>query len=56
MVSTPWFDEQIPFVQAAEIGTKKVITDHSTIGFVVTTDGSITDIARKTTLKPKKEL
>jgi len=47
MVSTPWFDEQIPFVQAAEIGTKKVITDHSTIGFVVTTDGSITDIARE---------
>nr|WP_276020648.1 stage IV sporulation protein A [Acetivibrio straminisolvens] len=47
MVSTPWFDEQIPFVQAAEIGTKKVINDHSTIGFVVTTDGSITDIERE---------
>ncbi|HPD01603.1 MAG TPA: stage IV sporulation protein A [Acetivibrio sp.] len=46
MVSTPWFDEQIPFVQAAEIGTKKVINDHSTIGLLITTDGSITDIDR----------
>lgn len=46
MVSTPWFDEQIPFVEAAEIGTRKVINDHSTIGLVVTTDGSITDIER----------
>lgn len=46
MVSTPWFEEQIPFTQAAEIGTKKVINEHSTIGFVVTTDGSITDIER----------
>jgi len=47
MVSTPWFDEQIPFVQAAEIGTKKVINDHSTIGLLITTDGSITDIDRE---------
>jgi len=46
MVKTPWFDEQIPFNLAAEIGTKKVITDHSTIGLVVTTDGSISDIPR----------
>lgn len=46
MVKTPWFEEEIPFAQAAEIGTKKVITDHSTIGIVVTTDGSITDISR----------
>ncbi|WHH59864.1 stage IV sporulation protein A [Petroclostridium sp. X23] len=46
MVSTPWFEEQIPFYQAAEIGTRKVITEHSTIGLVVTTDGSITDIPR----------
>ena len=47
MVSTPWYDYQIPFEQAAEIGTKKVINDHSTIGLVVTTDGSITDIPRE---------
>ena len=46
MVDTPWFEEKIPFGEAAEIGTKKVITEHSTIGLVVTTDGSITDIAR----------
>lgn len=46
MVKTPWFDESVPFNMAAEIGTKKVITDHSTIGLVVTTDGSITDIER----------
>lgn len=46
MVSTPWFDHQVPFVEAAEVGTKKVINDHSTIGLVVTTDGSITDIGR----------
>lgn len=47
MVKTPWFDEQIPFNMAAEIGTKKVITDHSTIGLVVTTDGTISDIPRE---------
>ena len=46
MVKTPWFDEEIPFAKAAEIGTKKVICDHSTIGIVVTTDGSISDIER----------
>jgi Stage IV sporulation protein A (spore_IV_A). len=45
-VSTPWSNEQIPFVEAAEIGTKKVIKDHSTVGILVTTDGSITDIGR----------
>lgn len=47
MVSTPWFDHQIPFGEAAEIGTRKVINDHSTIGLVVTTDGSITDLNRE---------
>ena len=47
MVKTPWSENEIPFAQAAEIGTKKVITDHSTIGVVVTTDGSISDIARQ---------
>ena len=47
MVKTPWYDEQIPFVEAAELGTEKVIKDHSTIGIVVTTDGSIGEIERK---------
>ncbi len=46
MVSTPWFDEPIPFEQAAEEGTRKVIKEHSTIGVVITTDGTITDIPR----------
>ena len=47
MVKTPWSKEEIPFEQAAEIGTKKVIEEHSTIGILVTTDGSITDIPRE---------
>lgn len=47
MVNTPWFDHPVPFNDAAEIGTKKVITDHSTIGLVVTTDGSFSDIPRE---------
>ncbi len=47
MVMTPWHDEEIPFNMAAEIGTKKVITEHSTIGLVITTDGSISDIPRQ---------
>lgn len=46
MVSTPWSDEPIPFYDAAEIGTKKVICEHSNIGLVITTDGSITEIER----------
>lgn len=46
MVSTPWYDHEIPFEEAAEIGTKKVINEHSTIGLLITTDGSITDIPR----------
>ena len=46
MVHTPWFDQDIPFDQAAEIGTRKVMTDHATIGMVVTTDGTITDLPR----------
>lgn len=46
MVKTPWSEEEIPFEKAAEIGTKKVIQEHSTIGVLVTTDGSITDIPR----------
>lgn len=47
MVSTPWYENEIPFEEAAELGTKKVINDHSTIGLLVTTDGSITDIERE---------
>ena len=47
MVKTPWSEEEIPFEVAAEMGTKKVITEHSTIGILVTTDGSITDIPRE---------
>lgn len=46
MVNTPWFEEQIPFGEAAEIGTRKVIEDHSTIGILVTTDGNVTGIER----------
>ncbi|MGE5629346.1 MAG: stage IV sporulation protein A [Solirubrobacterales bacterium] len=47
MVTTPWYEYEIPFEEAAEIGTKKVINEHSTIGILVTTDGSITDIPRE---------
>lgn len=46
MVMTPWYNEEIPFNMAAEIGTKKVISEHSTIGLVITTDGSISSIPR----------
>lgn len=47
MVRTPWYDHPIPFEEAAEIGTKKVITDHSTMGILITTDGTITDLPRE---------
>ena len=47
MVMTPWYDHEIPMTEAAEIGTRKVITDHSTVGIVITTDGTITDIPRE---------
>ena len=47
MVKTPWFEQEIPFDDAAEIGTQKVINDHSTIGLVITTDGTISDIPRE---------
>lgn len=55
MVSTPWFDEDIPFEQAAEIGTRKVITDHATVGVVVFTDGTITDLARESYLDAERQ-
>ena len=47
MVTTPWFDHEIPMTEAAELGTKKVMEEHCSIGIVVTTDGSITDIPRE---------
>ncbi|MBR2319991.1 MAG: stage IV sporulation protein A [Clostridia bacterium] len=47
MVKTPWYEEEIPFNMAAEEGTRRVITDHSTVGLVITTDGSITDLPRE---------
>lgn len=56
MVNTPWFEKEIPFEEAAEIGTRKVITDHSTIGVVVTTDGSITDIERPNYVKAEERV
>lgn len=54
MVKTPWFDYDIPFTKAAEIGTKKVINEHSTIGVVITTDGSFGDIARENYVEPEE--
>lgn len=56
MVRTPWFDYDIPFLEAAELGTKKVITEHSTIGVVLTTDGSITDIDRENYLEAEERV
>ena len=56
MVKTPWSDEEIPFETAAEIGTKKVIEEHSTIGILVTSDGSITDIPREDYIKAEERV
>ena len=56
MVKTPWAEEEIPFDDAAEIGTKKVITDHSTIGLVITTDGTISDIPRDDYIESEKRV
>lgn len=56
MVKTPWSNEAIPFDDAAEIGTKKVITDHSTIGLVITTDGTISDIPREDYIESEKRV
>lgn len=55
MVKTPWFDYEIPFTQAAEIGTDKVMNDHSTIGLVVTTDGSFGEIPREHYLEAEEK-
>ncbi len=56
MVTTPWFDYDIPMTEAAEVGTRKVIAEHSTIGVVVTTDGSITDIPREDYLEAENRV
>lgn len=55
LVKTPWFDYEIPFTQAAELGTKKVINDHSTIGIVITCDGSFGEIQRESYVKPEEK-
>ena len=56
MVMTPWYSDPIPFVEAAEIGTEKVIKEHSTIGIVVTTDGSIGDIPRNEYVEAEEQV
>lgn len=56
MVMTPWFDYEIPFQEAAEIGTRKVIADHSTIGLVVTSDGSFTELSREVYLPAEQRV
>lgn len=56
MVRTPWFDHDIPFEQAAELGTRKVIAEHSTLGIVVTTDGSIAEIPRTAYEEPEERV
>lgn len=56
MVRTPWYDEEIPFVEAAEIGTEKVIKDHSSIGIVITTDASFGEIARSSYLEAEERV
>ena len=56
MVQTPWYDHKIPFGDAAELGTKKVISEHSTIGVVVVTDGSITEIPREDYLEAEERV
>lgn len=56
MVRTPWFDEPVPFNMAAEEGTRKVIREHSTIGLVITTDGSIGDIPREGYLEAEERV
>ena len=56
MVKTPWDDDEIPFDKAAEIGTKKVIDEHSTIGLLVTTDGTIGEIEREDYIKAEERV
>lgn len=54
MVTTPWYDYEIPMTDAAELGTKKVMDEHCSIGFVVTTDGTVTDIPRQDYIAAEK--
>ncbi|MCL2587806.1 MAG: stage IV sporulation protein A [Oscillospiraceae bacterium] len=56
MVTTPWFDHEITMAEAAEIGTRKVIAEHSTIGIVITTDGSVTEIPRESYLPAEERV
>lgn len=56
MVTTPWFDHEVSMTEAAEEGTHRVITDHSTIGLVVTTDGTICDIPRESYVEPEERV
>lgn len=56
MVTTPWFDHEIPMTEAAEIGTRKVISEHSTIAIAIVTDGTITDIPREDYLEPEERV
>ena len=56
LVKTPWSEKEMPFEEAAELGTKKVIEDHSTIGVVITTDGSVTDIDRTSYVEAEEKV
>ena len=56
LVKTPWSDEELPFEQAAELGTSKVINEHSTIGIVVTTDGSVTELPRSSYIEAEERV
>ena len=56
MVTTPWFDYEIPMTEAAEIGTRKVITEHASIGIVITTDGTVADIPREDYLEAEERV
>jgi stage IV sporulation protein A len=56
MVTTPWFDHEIPMTEAAEVGTRKVIAEHSTIGIVITTDGTISEIPREDYLEAEERV
>ena len=55
LVKTPWYDYEIPFTKAAEIGTEKVIRDHSTVGIIVTTDGSFGELPRENYLAAERK-
>ncbi|WP_409968612.1 stage IV sporulation protein A [Bengtsoniella intestinalis] len=56
MVTTPWFEREIPMTEAAEVGTRKVIAEHATIGMVITTDGTVSDIPREDYLEAEERV